>query len=298
MTIYHTLPETPLEGPSSVAVGVFDGVHTGHKQVVEAAKQPGLSTVVLALEGCRKGARRLMVPQDKAQILSSLGVDVLCTADLSEVQEFSPEEFIDRILLRLFRAGRVACGFNFHFGKNAAGSAQDLTALCAARGIEAAVVPAVRQGGEPVSSTRIRALIEAGDIPAASALLGRPYGFTLPVSDGDKRGRTLGAPTINQHFPADFLLPRFGVYASFAEVGGKRYPAVTNIGVRPTVRSPYPLAETYLLGFSGDLYGRPVRVSLLRFLRGEQKFSSLNELKAAIARDAESASHIFRQMNS
>ena len=88
------------------------------------------------------------------------------------------------------------------------------------------------------------------------------------------------------------------MYASFAEVEGKRYPAVTNIGVRPTVRSPYPLAETYLLGFSGDLYGRPVRVSLLRFLRGEQKFSSLDELKAAIARDAESASRIFRQMNS
>lgn len=283
--------------PSSVAVGVFDGVHTGHRRVVEAAKHPGFTTVVLALEGCRKGASRLMTPQDKSQALSELGVDVLCSADLSEVQELSPEEFIDRILLHLFRAKRVACGFNFHFGKNAAGSAQDMVELCAVRGIETVVVPAVRQEGDPVSSTRIRALVEAGDIPAAAALLGRPYGFTLPVTYGDKRGRTLGAPTINQHFPAGFLLPRFGVYASFAEVDGKRYPAVTNIGVRPTVRSPHPLAETYLLGFSGDLYGRLIRVSLLSFLRGEKKFDSLEALKAAIARDAEAASRLFRLAN-
>ena len=148
--------------------------------------------------------------------------------------------------------------------------------------MELYVVPPVEDGGEKVSSTRIRKAVEAGDIPTANRLLGRPFGFSLEVIHGNHIGTGLGTPTINQAIPEGFVLPRFGVYASWCRVGGQFFYGVTNVGVKPTVGSDKVLAETWMPEFSGDLYGKRVRVFLLEFLRPERKFASLEELKAAI----------------
>ena len=161
-----------------------------------------------------------------------------------------------------------------------------LRRLCQQAGAELYVAPPVREGEQKVSSTRIRAAVEAGDIPLANRLLGRPFGFSLEVIHGNHIGTGLGTPTINQAIPEGFVLPRFGVYASWCRVGGQFFYGVTNVGVKPTVGSDKVLAETWMPEFSGDLYGKRVRVFLLEFLRPERKFASLEELKAAIQENA------------
>ena len=153
-------------------------------------------------------------------------------------------------------------------------------------------MPAVVVGGEPVSSTRIRALIAAGEVKKAAELLGRPFGFDFTVVRGRQLGRQLGAPTVNQPFPQEFILPKFGVYASHVYVDGKQYYGVTNVGVKPTVGSDCALAETWIPDFSGDLYDQKIQVDLLEFVRPEKKFHDLSELRAEIFRNKESAKNI------
>ena len=148
--------------------------------------------------------------------------------------------------------------------------------------MELSVTPPVSVAGETVSSTRIRACLEQGDVQQAGQLLGRPFGYDFEVTHGRQLGRTWGTPTINQPFPAGYVLPRFGVYASLVEVEGQKYYGVTNIGVKPTVGSDCALSETWIPEFSGDLYGKKVPVELLDFIRPERKFDSLDQLKNEI----------------
>lgn len=143
--------------------------------------------------------------------------------------------------------------------------------------------------GLPVSSTRIRAALEQGRPEEANAMLGRPFCYDFTVVGGDRRGRKLGAPTINQFFPSGFVVPKFGVYASKTLVEGRYHPSVTNIGMRPTIGTQSLRSETYIMDFSGDLYGQNIEVSLLHFLRGEVRFESLDALRAQIAADAQAA---------
>ena len=150
-------------------------------------------------------------------------------------------------------------------------------------------------GGEPISSSRIRLAVEQGDIPLANAMLGREFSYSAPVVSGYHRGHLLGAPTINQRFEPDFVRPRKGVYASFTTVGGVRYPSVTNIGLRPSFENEDFRSETCIIGFSGDLYGQVIKVSLLDFIRDEQKFGSVEALSAQIALDAARAKEIFEK---
>ena len=169
--------------------------------------------------------------------------------------------------------------------------------LCCQAGVELYVVPPVTDSGEKVSSTRIRKAVEEGDIPMANRLLGRPFGFSLEVIHGNHIGTGLGTPTINQAIPEGFVLPRFGVYASWCRVGGQYFYGVTNVGLKPTVGSDRVLAETWLPEFSGDLYGKRVWVFLLEFLRPEKKFASLEELKAAIQENARQAKAVTRRIS-
>lgn len=169
------------------------------------------------------------------------------------------------------------------------GDAALLARLCGERGIEAVTVPPVEVDGRPVSASRIRRLIEAGEVKEAARLLGRPFTLDFNVVGGQKLGRLLGTPTINQPLPAHFVRPRFGVYASSVEVDGRVTHGVTNIGVRPTVGADAPLAETWIADFTGDLYGKAVPVSLVQFLRPEQKFESVEELQRQILRDGREA---------
>ena len=214
---------------------------------------------------------------------------MLCP-DFSEFHAMEPESFVDEILVRRLNANAACCGEDFRFGKKAAGDVGQLAALCQARGIRLDVVPPVTFEGERVSSTRIRSLLGEGRVADANRMLGRAFGYDFTVVRGKQLGRKLDSPTINQRLPDGFVPLRHGVYASVSFAGGAWHPSVTNIGLRPTVEDTTAVnSETYICGFSGDLYGARVEVRLLAFLRPEQRFPSVEALRARIHADAEAS---------
>ncbi|MCR5140922.1 MAG: riboflavin biosynthesis protein RibF [Ruminococcus sp.] len=291
-----------MTAPTAAALGIFDGVHLGHRKVLSEAvgyaREKGLSAAVFTFNTSSvttKGRlETLMTDAQKKTVLAQLGIEYLLSADFPPLKEMTAEEFVSRILVGCMNVKCAVCGDDFRFGKGGTADSAELTRLCKSYGIETITVPQLEIGGEPVSSTRIRELIKAGGIARAGALMGRRFGFELPVIHGFSRGHTWGFPTINQELPENVVKPRFGVYCSKALVDGRWLHGITNIGVKPTVedRSP-PLAETYLIDFSGDLYGRVIPVELYEFVRPEMKFSDFEELKAEIRRNTEFAKRFF-----
>ena len=207
------------------------------------------------------------------------------TADLTE--EITPEKFVEKMLIQGMGAKELSCGYDFTFGKGGAGTTETLCRVAERHGVKVNVVEPVTLDGEPVSSTRIRQAILEGKMDEASRMLGRRFCLRLKVEHGNCIGRLLDFPTINQSFPQHHIVPRYGVYSTVVNVAGKLYGGVTNVGVKPTVGSDRPLSETYILDYSGDLYGQTVEVYFFRFVRPEQKFGSIAELKEQIARDKE-----------
>lgn len=285
-----------------VALGTFDGLHLGHKAVITAEKteyQRKLALMFtkhpqLSLKGEAPGA--LITPEKEKEILSGWGVTAEYV-DFSQICNLTPEAFVDDILIKKFNASSVACGFNYRFGKDASGDAKALLRLCAEREIKVTVVDAVEYENETVSSTRIRQALREGRMKDVKNMLGRYFSYDFLVVHGDERGRVLGSPTINQFFDEGFAVPQFGVYASFTVVDGKKYPSVTNIGVRPTFKNSEKRSETNILGFNGDLYGKHPEVFIVEKMREEMKFSSLDELKSQIDKDKESALAILKGEN-
>ena len=285
-----------------VALGTFDGLHLGHKAVITAEKteyQRKLALMFtkhpqLSLKGEAPGA--LITPEKEKEILSGWGVTAEYV-DFSQIWNLTPEAFVDDILIKKFNASSVACGFNYRFGKDASGDAKALLRLCAEREIKVTVVDAVEYENETVSSTRIRQALREGRMKDVKNMLGRYFSYDFLVVHGDERGRVLGSPTINQFFDEDFAVPQFGVYASFTVVDGKKYPSVTNIGVRPTFKNSEKRSETNIIGFDGDLYGKHPEVFIVEKMREEMKFSSLDELKTQIDKDKESALAILKGEN-
>ncbi len=282
---------------AAVALGYFDGIHIAHRAVLGAAlaqKENGLVPTVLVFDEPPAEALtgvpvpRLMTDADRDRLLTAQGF-TLKRACFREIKDLPPERFVDEILARDLKAAFVSCGYNYRFGKNGEGDASVLKTLCEARGIEVSILPETDLDGSPVSSSRIRRLVEDGDMDAAVRLLGRPLTFTSPVFTGDRRGRLLGAPTINQYLPARFVRPKRGVYVSDVLLDGVWKRGVTNIGSRPTFDGLSFRSETFILGFEGDLYGKDVTVGLLHFLRPEMKFPDADALKAQIAEDARHA---------
>lgn len=294
----YRLPEGAAQLPAAaraVALGIFDGVHIGHRAVIShAAGIEGLCSAVFTFAQPpwalpKDSAWELTSRSVKNRLYESLGVDELIEADFDALRDLSPRAFVEKILRDTLNAKVVACGFNYHFGREGAGDARLLQELCQQAGIEVRVVEAVLVDGEPVSASRIRRCIEQGDIREATRLLGHPFTLDFSVVGGQKLGRLLGTPTINQPLPLHFIRPKFGVYAASIEVDGRVTHGVTNIGVRPTVGADGPLAETWIADFSGDLYGQTVPVSLVKFLRPEKKFGSIEELQKQILKDAQEA---------
>lgn len=298
MKVYHDL--TPGAARAAVALGCFDGLHLGHQKVITAARGPGLTPSVLTFadplgELGGKSGGQLATKRQKLRLFDSLGVEQVYSLRFSAIRNLSPEQFVDEVLVGVCHAEKICCGFNFTFGYRGAGTAETLKALCAPRGIGCEVVPAVELAGEPVSSTRIRALVEKGDIERANRLLGRPFGFDFEVVRGRQLGRTLGTPTINQVFTPEFVLPRFGVYASLVRLNDGDYYGVTNVGVKPTVGADAPLSETWIPEYHGeDLYGENIQVELIGFIRPEVKFSGVEELQENILRDGGTAERMMR----
>ena len=286
-----------------MALGSFDGLHIGHMSVIGSAasfSSQGLLPVVLlfdehplkSLSG--KCPPALISDRDRSEIISDCGCEERVIS-FREIKDMTCEEFFDEILLRELNCGALICGFNYRFGKNGAGDTKTLLALCEKHSVTLTVLPPVVSNGEIVSSTKIRNLIMDGKIETANELLGRRFSFCAVVNEGDKRGTRLGFPTINQYFPQDFIIPKYGVYSSRALVDGTYRPAVTNIGTRPTFGQSVPHSETWILDTVGSLYGREIRVELAYFLREEKKFSSAEELRERVLLDGETSKKLLER---
>ncbi len=281
----------------TVALGLFDGLHTGHRAVIATALQGDGVCAVYTFDPItvttKPGAKQLMEREELHTRLEKLGVQEVFTADFTAVKDMSPAAFVEEILAGLLQAKQVVCGFNYRFGAQGAGDTDALKALCAAHGITVTVVPPTAINGETVSSTAIRTALADGDMAKARRMLSNAYALRLPVTEGQHLGRRLGMPTINQLLPTQRMAPRFGVYASAVEIGDQVYHGVTNIGLRPTVGADTPLAETWIDGFEGDVYGQTVNVYPVKFLRPEQTFSTLEALREQVIADAKAAKALF-----
>jgi riboflavin kinase/FMN adenylyltransferase len=265
---------------------MFDGVHKGHKAVLSGAVNSPFKSVAVTFSSIPfKTGGSIMTAADKEKKLRAAGIDEVLFLDFFEIKDLSPEGFL-KMLSEKYEIGKICCGFNYRFGKKAAGDTNFLADWCEARGVEFFECPEVLHEGKTVSSTYIKSLIAGGEIQKANELLEGEFSFTAEVRHGDQRGRTMGFPTINQLYPENLTAPKCGVYQTVVTVDGKEYDGVTNLGFRPTYITDYISAETYILDYSGDCYGCEVETRLVRFLRDEQKFDSLEELKNAIAENA------------
>ncbi|MEA2421381.1 MAG: riboflavin kinase / adenylyltransferase, partial [Thermoleophilaceae bacterium] len=264
------LPEAQPKPGRRVAIGTFDGVHLGHREVIRGSDTVlTFGTHPQAVIDPARAPKLLNSPQVKAAVIAGLGVDELVTIPFDrEFASKSPEEFVQEVLVDRLGAEQVSVGENFRFGKKAMG---DAAFLRSRPEFETRVVPLVEVEGEIVSSSHIRGLVAAGEVDKAARFLGGPFLFEGEVVTGDSRGRELGMPTANI-VPDDALAtPGHGVYAAWAH----GHPAAVNVGVRPTfVSGRGLLVEAYLLDFDGDLYGQTLRVAFLERMRGEKRFDS------------------------
>jgi len=275
---------------SAVALGFFDGLHLAHQRVLKAVldkKSEGLEPTILLFDKqpalVLKGLSipKLLTEEKRNSILTEKGFRIV-EKKFEDIYTMEPEDFFDRILLGELNAKFLSCGFNYTFGARGSGKTEKLQLLCDKKGVELKINSEFKIDGETVSSTTIRKAVADGDILKANKMLGRPFFYEMPVISGDRRGRVLGFPTINQYLPEGFAVPLFGVYASFVYVDGVRYNGVTNIGRRPTFDGESIRSETYILDFSGDLYDMDVKVELLEFIRPEKKFSTVEELVSEV----------------
>ncbi len=285
--------------PTAVALGNFDGVHRGHQQVIQPVlKNSGKIATVVTFnphpqEFFTGKSRSLLTPQsEKVQELERLGVEqlVLLPFDL-ELACLSPQEFVEKILVQQLRSLSISVGQDFCFGKERRGTVTDLRAIASNFGIPTTIVPLHTCEGERISSSAIRQALEQGNLDRAKQLLGRAYSLVGTVVTGKKLGRTIGFPTANIDLPIEKFLPSNGVYAVKVCIAEDKSPiaGVMNIGNRPTVNGTNQSVEVYLIDWSGDLYGKILTVELEQFLRPEQKFESLDALKAQIIIDCDRA---------
>jgi len=281
---------------TAVALGVFDGVHLGHRMVIDRAVSLCGENILPAVFTFRsdtvvnKGKERLLTDAEKQRKLAHRGVEYICSPDFGDVRELTAEDFVRDVLVGKLGCRYAVCGRDFRFGKGAMGNTELLTRLGKELGFETVVLDKLSFAGETVSSTRIKEHIRCGELLRANELLGYRFFYREPVIHGRELGRTWDFPTINQQLPAGVVIPRFGVYCSRVNIDGKRYTGVTNIGVKPTVgKEKAPLSETFILEYNGDLYGRVIKVELERFIRPERKFESITELRRQIELDTEEA---------
>lgn len=293
------------EKGTAVALGYFDGIHKGHQAVLnkalEKAREKDLIPTVMLFDIhprkllTGKVPPMLLSEERKRVILQRMGFKVV-DFDFHKSMNYTPAEFEENILIGQLGARVVVCGYDYHYGKGGKGSPETLKRDMTEKNIEVLSLDPVYLGDEAVSSTRIRQLISEGKIEKANEMLGDYFTYDFQVKKGDGIGHTLGFPTINQFFPEDFIVPKYGVYASRVRVDGVYYSSVTNVGVRPTVSGTSMRSETCIFDFSDNLYGKTVEVSLIKFLREEKKFGSLSELKEAVDRDIKKSKEIYKEV--
>lgn len=286
------------------ALGFFDGVHVGHAALLQACRR------LAGDKGCRAGVitfgvhpdtlvlgntpHLINTPADRERLLRQhFSMEEVVTLPFDEaMRSMDWEEFL-KILRREYGAAGFVCGEDFHFGYKGKGNASVLSWYCRQEDLPCAIVPEQTIGGIRVSSTYIRQQLETGDMATAVRFLGHPHILTGTVVHGRALGRTLGIPTANLQLPEGLAVPKFGVYACSCTLEGKEYPAVTNIGTRPTVEGHHITVEPWILDYTGDLYGRELTLEFYEFLRPEEKFPDLEALKAAIHHNAHQAMEIM-----
>jgi riboflavin kinase/FMN adenylyltransferase len=288
--------------PRALAIGTFDGVHVGHRavigQVVALAAERGLLGSVVTFDRHPLAvvdpshAPRLLTPMtEKIRLIEELGPEELVLLPFDErLAALTPADFCDQVLADALQARLVLVGENFNFGAGGAGDVAQLRVCGAAHGFETVALNLVTENGKTISSTRIRRLLSHGELEEVREILGRPPSAAGLVVAGEQRGRTLGVPTANVDVEAGAIFPGRGVYAARVLVGGVWYRAAVNIGHNPTFRSKavettHVTVEAFLLGFSGDIYERPIRVDFLHKIRDEHRFDAVEELVAQMRRD-------------
>ena len=285
-----------------LALGMFDGMHIGHKKLIETtvrlAKKDGLEPAVFTFADHPQklfGAKvaRLCDNDERLRLMRRIGAARIEQAEFTrELASLSPERFVD-MLVEKMQPQTIVAGFNYTFGKGKSGDTSLLTKLAVKKGVGAAIIPPVNFANKPVSSTRIRELIEKGDVQSAQLMLGRAYTLAGTVIESRRIGRTIGFPTANILPDPSRAIPQDGVYISMARVDGDMLPAVTNVGTNPTVNGEKRMIETHILDFNGDIYDKQIEVFFVKRLRGVKKFADLDELKAQIASDSRAASEYF-----
>ena len=299
------------DGGTSVALGVFDGLHRGHRKLVEravgSARELGASPVLVTfdphpVEVVRPGTHPLVLTplERRAELAQEFGVEAVFALPFDrEMASWDPEEFVDRVLVDGLGCRAVTVGSNFTFGRRAAGTPDTLRELGAARGIHVNVVDLMESGGETVSSSRVRRLLAESDVAGAAEVLGRPHRVSGPVVHGAGRGgRDLGYPTANLDLAEYTAVPADGVYAGWFTVlddgtvdgsilPGRRYAAAISVGTNPTFGDAARSVEAFVLDESADLYGRRAAVDFVDHVRSMEKFSSVEELLVAMGRDVD-----------
>jgi len=284
----------PTLPPSVLALGFFDGVHIAHRELIRLARKEAtrlslplyIFTFPIGAD-MKKGAPRLTDEKKRLSLLGELGPDGAILCDFASVKKLSAEVFVREVLVGAMKAEVAVSGYNFRFGSGASAGADELSRLMDAEGKRALIVREFALDGVAVSSTLIRSYIAEGKMKEAERLLGYPFSVTARVGAGKSLGRQLGYPTVNLSFPEGTVTPRRGVYKSCALIGDRVYPAISNVGSCPTFGEREIHQESFIIGFSGDLYGEQITVELLEFLRDERRFESAEALKMQIKIDIE-----------
>ena len=290
--VYNYIPEKKLEGKRVIALGFFDGVHLGHREIirnaVEEAKKLSIPSAVFTFSSESKGIKdesRIYSTENKLALIEELGIDEAIVADFGAVKNVSASDFVTDILLGELGCAIALSGEDFRFGKGAWGNTELLRELLAAKGAALICPDAVMQDGEKISSSRIKKLLTLGKVKKAAELLGAPYFVKSEVKRGLGLGKSFGFPTVNTEIKEGEISLISGVYKCKAYIDGKAYDALSNVGTCPTVSERKKHIETYVLGFSGDLYGDSITVNFLDFVRPEMKFESINQLIMQIKLD-------------
>lgn len=304
MQHYHSLEQVSLEN-SWLTVGVFDGVHRGHQQILKrltaGAHERGVPALVLTFDPHpaklfgRSEIRLLTLPDERAELLSSFGVDVVVTHPFDQdVANTTAFDFMQQLKKHLSPT-HLVLGYDSTLGKNREGNTTRLKEIGAELGYTVEVVSALSDESGVISSTEIRKLIEIGNIAEATRLMGHPYTLHGPVIHGDARGRTINIPTANIAYSHDKMIPANGIYACRAYVDGQQYQAAINIGINPTFTpdKQIPNVEAHILDFKREIYGEDVKLEFVARLRNELRFDSVDALLEQIWRDVEQTRNIL-----
>lgn len=287
----YFLPEASVKEECALALGDFDGLHKAHriliKKTVEIAKRENILSGVYVFDKSIKSSKVITPENLKERLIEEENADFIAVQHTDkEFFDTSCEDFVKKFLKDKLNAKYVVVGKNYTFGKAGKGTSDYLKVLCSKEGIETVVVEDVLFENEIISSSRIRKLLAEGEIEKVNSILGYNYIIEGIVEHGKQLGRTLGFPTANVYPDKNTVLPKFGVYAAEVNIMGKSLMAMVNVGMRPTVCGDKPSVEAYIEGIDGEFYGEKIEISFLKFIRDEQKFASVEELKKQIEKDA------------